>query len=635
MKKKSKEQAIGVVITGENQPRAVALTDLNEIKASTRRNAASVIERTNRFTNISDGLIPYKTSGYGSSNLMDIRDAVVLCQKAYYNIAIFRNTIDLMSEFSTSPIYFRGGNSKSRSFFEAFFKKINLFALQDRFFREYYRSGNVFVYRFEAELKQSDISEITKTFGPATAASNLLPVSYCILNPADIQVNGGMSLASPIYYKLLSDYELARLRNPQTPEEQQLFNSLSEDIKKQILSRSGMVSIPLDTDRITAVFYKKQDYEPFAVPMGYPVLDDLNWKIELKKMDMAMTRTMQQVILLVTMGAEPEKGGVNPQNLAAMQEIFKNESVGRVLIADYTTKAEFVIPQIADLLDPKKYEIVNQDIQLGLSNILIGNEKFANQSIKVQVFVERLKQAREAFINDFLLPEIRKISDSLNFKSFPTPYFEDINLKDAVEFSRLYTRLAEIGVLTPEEVITSFDTGRLPTPEESVESQKKLKDYKGKGYYQPVTGGPTDQKEIARETGDMKLEQLQLKQPAGRPKGTGKPIRTRKLTPIGGNFSSAKLYENVALASKLSDAVTAEMKEKLKRDLTAGDEELRDSVCELIISNEEPLKWLESAKNYVEKPIDRNLDRVAEIQKISLENDLDIYCAALVYHSKY
>ena len=72
---------------------------------------------------------------------------------------------------------------------------------------------------------------------------------------------------------------------------------------------------------------------------------------------MAITRTMQQVILLVTMGAEPEKGGINQKNLNAMTALFENQSVGRVLVADYTTKAEFVIPKIADLLDPKKYEV--------------------------------------------------------------------------------------------------------------------------------------------------------------------------------------------------------------------------------------------------------------------------------------
>ena len=90
-------------------------------------------------------------------------------------------------------------------------------------------------------------------------------------------------------------------------------------------------------------------------------------------------------------------------SLEAMQKLFENQSVGRVLIADYTTKAEFVIPDIAALIGPEKYEVVDRDIQIGLNNILIGDEKFANQSIKAQVFIERLEQARQHFINEFLL----------------------------------------------------------------------------------------------------------------------------------------------------------------------------------------------------------------------------------------
>ena len=116
----------------------------------------------------------------------------------------------------------------------------------------------------------------------------------------------------------------------------------------------------LDNAKLSYVFYKKQDYEPFAIPFGFPVLDDINAKLELKKMDQSITRTVENVILLITMGADPEKGGVNPNNMAAMQNLFKNESVGRVLVSDYTTKAEFVIPELNLVLGPEKYQILNE-----------------------------------------------------------------------------------------------------------------------------------------------------------------------------------------------------------------------------------------------------------------------------------
>ena len=100
-----------------------------------------------------------------------------------------------------------------------------------------------------------------------------------------------------------------------------------------------------------------------------------------------------------------------------MQTLFDNESIGRVLISDYTTDAKFVIPDIAGILDPKKYSVVEEDIRMGLNNVLVGSEKFANTSIKVQVFIERLKGARQTFLNDFLIDGRACSSETVRFSS--------------------------------------------------------------------------------------------------------------------------------------------------------------------------------------------------------------------------
>ena len=93
---------------------------------SGRRNLSGVIDRTDKFKNIDDGLVPFKTAkGYGRSSI-SVRDAVILCQKCYYNFATFRNIVDTMTEFSVSNVFFRGGSRKSREFFDAYFKKVGL-----------------------------------------------------------------------------------------------------------------------------------------------------------------------------------------------------------------------------------------------------------------------------------------------------------------------------------------------------------------------------------------------------------------------------------------------------------------------------------------------------------------------------
>ena len=604
-----------------------------ESKASdetrTRRNLAGNITRTERYKNIDDGLIPFKysTGIKGSSNI-NIRDAVILCQKCYYNFAIFRNTIDLMTEFSSSNIYFQGGSQKSRDFFSALFKKINISDLQDKFFREYYRSGNVFLYRFDTQIQDSDINKITQTFGLTSKASVSLPARYIVLNPADIQIGGSINFSVGRYYKILSDYELERLKNPKTDEDKEVFNSLPKETQNLVMQKGiGILSIPLERDKIAAVFYKKQDYEPFAVPMGFPVLEDINWKAEMKKMDMAITRTMQQAVLLITMGDTPNNGGINQKNLEAMRSLFENQSIGRVLIADYTTKAEFVIPEIGNLIGPEKYEVVDRDIQIGLNNILIGSEKFANTSIKVQVFMERLKQARQTFITEFLIPEIRRISKDLGFKNYPEPVFEDIDLKDDVQYSRIFNRLMELGILTPEEGLKAIETGRLPTNEESLESQLKYKQLRDQGFYQPLIGG-------AQAGG------------AGRPSGsTGIPQSTKNVKPIGQGqqskasieekYSVVKIKENLSKAQKLEEEVGAKLREMHNiKKMSNQQKEIAEQISHIIIANENPENWNDKISDYISNPVDSNETAVKEIQEIAYNHQLDSYISSILRHSK-
>ena len=575
----------------------------NETRASTRRNAAADIHRTDRFKNISDGVIPFKyTYGVSNKSNLNIRDTVVLCQKAYYNFAVFRNTIDMMTEFSTSDVYYRGGSKKSREFFEALFGKIGLWSVMDKFFREYYRSGNVFVYRFDALLKDSDVKKITKTFGSSRSEKHL-PVRYTILNPADIQIQGGLNFVKGIYYKILTDYELARLRNPRTGVREQIKNT-----------KSNLILVPLDSDKINAVFYKKQDYEPFSVPMGYPVLEDINWKAEMKKMDMAVARTMQQAILLITMGTEPDKGGVNQKNLAAMQTLFTNESVGRVLIADYTTKAEFVIPEIGNLLGPEKYEVVDRDIQSGLQNILLSGEKFANQSIKIDVFMARLRQARESFINEFLLPEIKRVSQTMGFKNYPTPYFEHICLSDDATKSRVINRLIELGILTAEEGLTAIDSGRLPTQEESEESQKRFRKLKESGLYEPLVGGGAH---------------------PHNPNLGGQPSQGEQSKAEKEGYSLQKISTNMVSANSLIKGVEASLRKyhKIKR-LSKRQKSIAHDIVGVIIANEEPQNWRKSIDKYVKKPVDTNDERISKIREISARHHVDEYLASILYISK-
>ena len=314
--------------------------------------------------------------------------------------------------------------------------------------------------------------------------------------------------------------------------------------------------------------------------------------------------------------------------------------------------------------------MVDRDIQLGLNNILVGESKFANQNAKVDLFISRLSQGRDAFLNEFLTPEIKRIAKEVGFKSYPTPHFQKMSLKDNTNLIRVYARLIEVGVLTAEEGIEAIESGRLPEGANSVESQKQFKKHKDEGLYEPIMGGPHTQNTLADKQIDSQeeIQKLSLKsqenqsrekakeaakhppnlpggqkdtgRPAGRPEGT--PQDQSNKSPIGdgehsryASFSLSKVTENMSTANRLFKSVEKELRKvhKIKR-MSASQKQIAEDIACLIIANEEVNEWDKSVNKYIKKPVDHNPERIKEIREIAAEHQVDDYLASLLYASK-
>ena len=608
---------------------------------SSRLNATAVSQKKYGFSNIKSMDLPYKISGNG----IDSRESIELCQKAYANIPIFRNAVDVMSEFSNSEIYLEGGSETARSFIYKWFEKINLWKLKDQFFREYYRSGNIFFYRIDGNFDNQDFKNLNKIYGSKDYLNpGSIPIRYILLNPYDIVSTSSTAFEKGIYKKILSQYELERLRSPKTKEDQDIFNALTEESKKMIKQgsfHSTGLKVELDPERLIYSFYKKQDYEPFAIPFGFPVLDDLNWKIELKKIDQAISRTIENVVLLITMGAEPDKGGINPHSLNAMQCLFQNESVGRVLVSDYTTKADFVIPDINKILGPNKYEIVNQDIREGLQNIIVGKENYSSTQIKAQIFLERLKEARNCFLNDFMMPQIKMVCKALGFRKYPTVKFQEVDIRDEVQFQRIITRLLEIGIISPEQGIQSIRNGIFPHPDSLKEAQEKYIDEREEGLYNPLVGGmPMIEPAGAEEDRELKEKQIKnnnsiKNNPKNQPKVPNEVGRPTGAT-AKENYSRKNIQSIVYDIEKLRKSIAKETRNKYSvKKLNQEQDIIVDKLLEAIICSVEKKDWESTAQACI-----LNAEKITElkiinsIEEISSSHELPDYPSAILYHSK-
>ena len=592
-------------------------------RTGTRTNAAATLGLSDKFNNIKKGILPFNYD----KDSADTREAVELCQKAYFNISSFKSTIDLLSEFADSELYLEGGSEKSKKFIEAWFKRIRMHDIKQQYFREYYRSGNVFFYRVDGKIPLKNSQKMLEAYG--TSSRKKIPIRYLLINPTDVATKGSISFSGYEYFKVLTPFEISRLQKPETEHELEMLDSLPEDIKESIKSGKNTyamakVQIKLDPQLLHVVFAKKQDYEPLAIPLGYPVLEDINRKIELKNIDQAISRSIENVVLLVTMGNEPDKGGVNHRNLAAMQQIFKNQSVGRILVSDYTTKADFIIPDIRKVVGPEKYEVINKDIEQGLQNILIGDSKYSDTQVKMRVFFQRLEDSRRAFLNDFINPEIRRICKSAGLRSWPEAKFSKTDTMDDGNLSKLATRLMELGVLTPEQGMKVVHTGVFPEASEMQQAQDKFKGEREKGHYMPLVNTINLYSEEQEEDSSAPDQPTAVAPSGGRPIGVS-----------NSSYSKKNIVEATRRINELELLAFREFASKfgLKR-MSKQKKEMVAQVCESIVIAKDEADWEETLSEIV-KDLDKltSLAVNEKVLELGCQHQLDDLASAILYHS--
>ena len=566
----------------------------------------------------------------GNRDYVGVKNAIDLCIRAYGGVPVLRNAIEVSVEFSNQPLWIKCENQTVKTFFQEWFEALQMNKLKEQFFREYYRSGNVFLYKFDGKFGPAYYKNMQQSFA---IKENRIPIRYELLNPSNVFVPTGLTFPHT-YARLLSMYDIERLKNPLTEQDRQVFNSLPDQVKSQLKGNTINpygVWIPLDPKRLRFAFYKKQGYEPMAIPMAYPVLPSIEWKLALTKMDVGLSRTLERAILLITTGEGPNQynggNGINQNNIGRLQSLFNNQTIARTLVADYTTKGEWLIPEIQDILGPQKYEVVDRDIREGLQSILMGDDKFANAQIKAKVFIQRLVEGQNIFLNDFLLPEIKMVCDAMGFRTMPKVGFQKINLSDEIVFARIVTQMAQLGLLTADEANTALQTGVLPDKQESQQNQEEYKKLRDKGLYAPLTGGAG-----AGGGGSN---------PNGRPGGTtGIKQTTKQVSPQGTTrasegFSIKSYTEGLRAGEQLVNTVAKAMQKKFKvKVLNDEQNKVVQTFAKAIMSIYPIEEWSTSVASFIKKP-SQIPDAVAnEVDEIMQQYDVDSWDATVLRHCK-
>ncbi len=259
-----------------------------------------------------------------------------------------------------------------------------------------------------------------------------------------------------------------------------------------------------------------------------------------------------------------------------------------------------------------------------MQNIILNQEKFASTEIKAQMFLQRLSEARDAFLNNFLQPEIKQLCKNFGLRDVPAAKFETIDLKDSAQVQRVITRMMELGILPPEEGIKVIETGVFPKQNDLRKAQERFIEDRKKGFYNPIVGGVP-----FYEGGE---EEVDAKTKAA-PRQVGRPTGAKSFAK--GNYSVDTIKETVEKTVDLYNVLTSEAKKAYKKKrLNKDQKEILARVCESIVIGCEHSDWNSKAISCLKdnkKMLEIGI--LEGINKISDEHVLDTYASAILYHS--
>ena len=186
---------------------------------------------------------------------------------------------------------------------------------------------------------------------------------------------------------------------------------------------------------------------------------------------------------------------------------------------------------------------------------------------------------------------------------------------------RVATRLMELGVMTAEQGMDLFHTGRFPLAEELEGAQEKFVEQREKGYFNPVVGGvpmiePDEESNEQKKKPDGGM--------AGRPEGSKD------------QFSRESIQGTIYEVEALSSIAKEKMLEKLDSESLSEDQEkMLSKLCESVVCASEKENWQETIISCVNDfaEIER-LGTLNGVFEISDAHKLEVYPSAILYHSK-
>ena len=401
-----------------------------------------------------------------------IKFIIKRAEDIYQRVGLVKNVIDLMGDFAVQGVRLVHKNKRIERFYRTWFKKINGKDRSERFLNNLYKTGNIIVNRQTGKISLKVVDNLYKTLGSPDLQikdpddiiieKKEIPWRYTFIDPVYVECAAGSlsSFVSNKRYELVLPSSLRKIINsPKTEAEKEIINLLPEAIIQAAQSKKAF---PLDSNKTIVFHYKKDDWQSWAYPMIYAIMDDITVIEKLKLADMAALDGAISNIRIFKLGNLEHKIAPTKAATAKLAQILGNNVGGGTMDIVWGPDIELLESNtnVHNFLGEGKYIPHLNSIYagLGIPPTLTGTFGAAgttNNFISLKTLTQRLQYGRDTLIK-FWEQEIELVQKAMGFRYPAKIEFDRMDLSNEDSEKALLVQLADRNLISDELLQTRF-----------------------------------------------------------------------------------------------------------------------------------------------------------------------------------
>lgn len=521
-------------VTGKREALKEASQGLNEFTGVQRANAAT----SSRYRDFSN-LVP-NVSGRPGLTRSDydffrpdeatpnhIKHIFQAADNIYSRVGLVKNVVDLMGDFACQGIRLVHPNKRIEKFYRNWFEKVRGEDRSERFLNNLYKIGNVVINRQTAKISLKVSENLYRTVASPDLIINSdelkvdkreIPWRYTFLDPTYVDVVGG-SLSSFVgsrnYYINIPPMLRKTINSPKNDAEKALIEQLPPQIIEAAKTKKPYL---LDPDKTLVYHYKKDDWQVWAYPMIYAIMDDINIIEKLKLADLAALDGAISNIRIFKLGSLEHKIAPTAAAASKLGDILQNNVGGGTMDLVWGPDIELIESKtsVHQFLGEGKYTPHLNSVYagLGIPPTLTGTYGAAgttNNFISLKTLTQRLQYGRKVLMA-FWKHEIAIVQKAMGFKYPAKIEFDRMDLSNEDAEKALLVQLADRNLISDEMLQKMFgfdpemEKSRLNKENRDRSSERMVK--KAGPWHDPQTEETL--KKIALQTGLAAPSQVDL-----------------------------------------------------------------------------------------------------------------------------